>query len=73
MLGFAFAPLVSGAASDRYGRRPVVVFACTLFIIASIGCALKAFTEDANVRRIYLSVRDARRTWARAPRRTRMK
>jgi MFS family permease len=40
MLGFAFAPLVSGPGSDRYGRRPVVVFACTLFIIAGIGCGV---------------------------------
>ena len=40
MLGFAVAPLFYGPASDRYGRKPVVVFACTLFIIAGIGCAL---------------------------------
>jgi DHA1 family bicyclomycin/chloramphenicol resistance-like MFS transporter len=40
MLGFAVAPLVYGPASDRYGRKPVVVFACTLFIVAGIGCAL---------------------------------
>ena len=39
MLGFAFAPLLYGPASDRYGRKPVVLFACTLFIIAGIGCA----------------------------------
>jgi DHA1 family bicyclomycin/chloramphenicol resistance-like MFS transporter len=39
MLGFAFAPLLYGPASDRYGRKPVVVFACMLFIIAGIGCA----------------------------------
>jgi DHA1 family bicyclomycin/chloramphenicol resistance-like MFS transporter len=39
MAGFAFAPLFYGPASDRYGRKPVVVFACTLFIIAGIGCA----------------------------------
>ncbi len=39
MLGFAVAPLFYGPASDRYGRKPVVVFACTLFIIAGIGCA----------------------------------
>ena len=38
MLGFAVAPLFYGPASDRYGRKPVVVFACTLFIIAGIGC-----------------------------------
>jgi DHA1 family bicyclomycin/chloramphenicol resistance-like MFS transporter len=40
MLGFAVAPLFYGPASDRYGRKPIVVFACTLFIIAGIGCAL---------------------------------
>jgi MFS transporter, DHA1 family, multidrug resistance protein len=40
MLGFAVAPLFYGPASDRYGRKPVVAFACTLFIIAGIGCAL---------------------------------
>src|SRR5712664_638088 len=40
MLGFAVAPLFYGPASDRYGRKPIVVFACMLFIIAGIGCAL---------------------------------
>ena len=40
MVGFATAPLVYGPASDRYGRKPVVVFACLLFITAGIGCAL---------------------------------
>ena len=39
MLGFAVAPLFYGPVSDRYGRKPVVVFACTLFAIAGIGCA----------------------------------
>jgi DHA1 family bicyclomycin/chloramphenicol resistance-like MFS transporter len=40
MLGFAVAPLFYGPASDRYGRKPIVVFACMLFIIAGIGCVL---------------------------------
>src|SRR6266404_4921472 len=40
MVGFAIAPLFYGPASDRYGRKPIVVFACMLFIIAGIGCAL---------------------------------
>jgi len=39
MLGFAVAPLFYGPVSDRYGRKPVVVFACMLFAIAGIGCA----------------------------------
>ena len=38
MLGFAVAPLFYGPVSDRYGRKPVVVFACMLFAIAGIGC-----------------------------------
>ncbi len=40
MLGFAVAPLIYGPASDRYGRKPVVVFACALFVIAGVGCGL---------------------------------
>jgi DHA1 family bicyclomycin/chloramphenicol resistance-like MFS transporter len=39
MLGFAVAPLFYGPVSDRYGRKPVVLFACTLFAVAGIGCA----------------------------------
>jgi MFS transporter, DHA1 family, multidrug resistance protein len=40
MLGFAVSPLFYGPASDRYGRKPVVLFACTLFAIGGLGCAL---------------------------------
>jgi len=39
MVGFATAPLLYGPASDRYGRKPVVLLACVLFVIAGIGCA----------------------------------
>src|SRR5258706_3114771 len=40
MVGFAVATLFYGPTSDRYGRKPIVVFACMLFVIAGIGCAL---------------------------------
>jgi len=40
MIGFAVAPLIYGPASDRYGRRPAVIYACLLFIVAGIGCAM---------------------------------
>jgi MFS transporter, DHA1 family, multidrug resistance protein len=40
MLGFAVAPLVYGPASDRYGRKPVVLVACLLFTIAALGCSM---------------------------------
>jgi hypothetical protein len=39
MLAFAIAPLFYGPASDRFGRKAVVVFGW-LFIVAGIGCAL---------------------------------
>jgi DHA1 family bicyclomycin/chloramphenicol resistance-like MFS transporter len=50
MLGFAVAPLFYGPASDRYGRKPVVVFACTLFIIAGIGCAFARWLSAGSSR-----------------------
>jgi MFS transporter, DHA1 family, multidrug resistance protein len=40
MLSPATAPLVCGPVSDRYGRRPVVVFGVTLFVVGSLACAL---------------------------------
>jgi DHA1 family bicyclomycin/chloramphenicol resistance-like MFS transporter len=40
MLSLAVTPLVYGPVSDRYGRKPVVVFGLTLFVIGSLACAL---------------------------------
>ena len=37
--GFAGAQLVAGPLSDRFGRRPVVVWGCALFTIASVAGA----------------------------------
>jgi len=39
MLSLAAAPLVYGPVSDRFGRKPVVAFGLTLFVIASLACA----------------------------------
>ena len=42
--GYAIATVlaeaVSGALSDRYGRRPVVLVSVSVFTVASLGCAL---------------------------------
>jgi MFS transporter, DHA1 family, multidrug resistance protein len=46
MLGFAIAPLVYGPASDRYGRKPVILFACLLFTIAAVGCTMARSLAD---------------------------
>jgi DHA1 family bicyclomycin/chloramphenicol resistance-like MFS transporter len=40
MLSLATAPLVYGPVSDRYGRKPVVLFGVTLFVVGSLACAL---------------------------------
>ncbi|GII00268.1 Bcr/CflA family drug resistance efflux transporter [Planobispora takensis] len=36
----ALIEIIAGALSDRYGRRPVVLTSVSIFIVASIGCAL---------------------------------
>jgi DHA1 family bicyclomycin/chloramphenicol resistance-like MFS transporter len=39
MISLAAAPLVYGPVSDRYGRKPVVLFGVALFAISSLACA----------------------------------
>ncbi len=40
MLSLAVAPLIYGPISDRFGRKPVVVFGVALFLVASLACAV---------------------------------
>ena len=40
MLSLAVAPLLYGPVSDRFGRKPVIVFGIALFMVASLGCAV---------------------------------
>src|SRR5215468_7360968 len=39
MLSLAVAPLIYGPVSDRFGRKPVIVFGVALFVVASLACA----------------------------------
>jgi DHA1 family bicyclomycin/chloramphenicol resistance-like MFS transporter len=36
----ALTNLIAGALSDRFGRRPVALMAISIFVVASVGCAL---------------------------------
>ena len=45
MAGFAFAQIIYGPLSDRFGRKPVLQFGLMLFVISTIGCAL---SNDIN-------------------------
>ncbi len=40
VIGFGTAQLISGPLSDKYGRRHVIVGGLTLYLLASIGCAI---------------------------------
>lgn len=45
LAGFAVTQLIYGPVSDRYGRRPTLLFGIALFSLASIGCALAGSIE----------------------------
>lgn len=40
LAGFAFAQVIYGPLSDRFGRKPVLLAGLSLFILSSAGCAL---------------------------------
>ncbi len=46
LVAFGIAQLVLGPMSDRYGRRPVLLWGTALFVVANIVCAL-AFSIEA--------------------------
>ncbi|MGL6213381.1 MFS transporter, partial [Billgrantia desiderata] len=45
MAGFAAAQLFCGPFSDRFGRKPVMIFGFSLFLVASLLCAFAPSIE----------------------------
>lgn len=39
-IGMALGQLFYGPASDRFGRRPAILFGCFVYVVASLACAL---------------------------------
>jgi DHA1 family bicyclomycin/chloramphenicol resistance-like MFS transporter len=52
LLGFAFGQLAYGPLSDRFGRRPILLFGLTLYTLASIGCVFATSIEQLIVFRL---------------------
>ena len=40
MVSFAISPLIYGPLSDRFGRRPIALLACLVYVIGGAGCIL---------------------------------
>jgi MFS transporter, DHA1 family, multidrug resistance protein len=52
LLGFAFGQLAYGPVSDRFGRRPILLFGLALYTLASIGCVFATSIEQLIVFRL---------------------
>jgi DHA1 family bicyclomycin/chloramphenicol resistance-like MFS transporter len=52
LLGFAFGQLGFGPVSDRFGRRPVLLFGLSLYTLASIGCTFATSIDQLIVFRL---------------------
>ena len=56
LAALAFAQLIVGPLSDRYGRRPVFIAGTVLFIFASLGCAAAVSIEQLILGRILQAI-----------------
>lgn len=51
LLGFSIGPVFFGPLSDRYGRKPVLLFGVAVFSLAALGCGLSGSVHSLLLRR----------------------
>ena len=56
LLGFGVAQIVYGTISDRFGRRPVLLFGLTVYVLASIAAAFSGSFETMMLARVLQGV-----------------
>lgn len=56
LVGFAFSQLIYGSLSDRFGRRPILISGCTIYLLATIACALSSSIEMLIAARFFQAV-----------------
>jgi DHA1 family bicyclomycin/chloramphenicol resistance-like MFS transporter len=52
LLGFAIGPVLFGPLSDRYGRKPVMLFGVAVFTAAALGCSMAGSLHAMLVLRV---------------------
>jgi DHA1 family bicyclomycin/chloramphenicol resistance-like MFS transporter len=52
LVGLALGPLLYGPLSDRFGRRPILLAGCGLFVVGSILCAIAPAISVLNLGRL---------------------
>lgn len=55
-VGFAFAQLIFGPLSDRYGRRPILLIGLALYAVATLACSLAWSIETLQTGRFLQGV-----------------
>ncbi|MBT5569985.1 MAG: multidrug effflux MFS transporter [Alphaproteobacteria bacterium] len=56
MVGFALAQTFFGPISDRFGRKPTILIGTSIYLIASVACALATSVEQLIVFRLFQSI-----------------
>ncbi|MDG2269669.1 MAG: multidrug effflux MFS transporter [Alphaproteobacteria bacterium] len=56
MVGFALAQTFFGPISDRFGRKPTILIGTSVYLIASVACALATSVEQLIIFRLFQSI-----------------